>query len=228
MNIFADYKFINLTKNMKNLLSKLVVAFSILLLFSCAASYKPISPSNLNYTANRLDDGIIFSYKYDVLLEKGNRKYARKERNHNVKVVAVKITNHSDQALKIGEDIQFFSGNNLLIPMDPNTLKREVKQSTASYLLYMLLTPLKLNVTKTDEYGFETETYSIGYGVGPGVTLFNMAISGTANQNFSNEINNYSLNGTILEKGKTVYGILGFRNIGYDPLKIKVNKFSDI
>ncbi|MFC2151421.1 hypothetical protein ACFLSE_02755 [Bacteroidota bacterium] len=201
-------------------IKKAVLFILPVFLFSCAASYKPIYPPKLNYSAHRLDDGISFSYKYDVLSEKGNRKYSRKEEIKRIKLVAVKITNNTDSILKIGQDIQFYSGSNQLIPMDPNTVKHEVKQYTFSYMLYLLLTPLKLYVSD----GYNVETYSIGYGLGPGISLINMAIAGNANSEFSKELTEYSIVGVDLEKGETIYGMIGFKDMGYDPIKIKVNE----
>jgi hypothetical protein len=175
-----------------------------------------------------LNDGLSFAYKYDVLLEKGNKKYSRKENNKKIKLVAVRITNYTDYTLKVGEDINFYSGNKELIPIDPNIIKKEIKQYTGSYLLYLLLTPLKLHVTKTNELGYQTESYSIGYGIGPGVTLLNVAISGSANQKFADELNNYSIHGMELKKGETIYGIVGFRDLGYDPIKIQMEGNSNL
>lgn len=201
---------------------KWIVIFISLAMFGCAAGYKPISPTNLNYRTNSLNEGVHFSYKYDVLAEKGNKKYARKEISNNLKLVAVKISNYTDKSLVVGQDINFYSGYNLLVPVDPNIIKKEIKQSSASYLLYLLLTPLKLYVSTTNENGVSVETYPIGYGLGPGLSLINMAISAGSNQKFADEINNYSLIGTEIKKGETVYGLVGFRDLGYDHIKIKI------
>ena len=83
-----------------------------LILCSCAATYKPIMPENLNYTSNNLDDGILFSYKYDVLFETRNKKYAKHEEKERIKLIAVKITNNTGKKLSINNDLIFYAVKN--------------------------------------------------------------------------------------------------------------------
>jgi hypothetical protein len=63
---------------MKRLISKALILMYSFFFVGCAAIYKPINPPSLNYNSHDLQDGIGLSYKNDVLLEKGNRKYANK------------------------------------------------------------------------------------------------------------------------------------------------------
>ena len=71
---------------MKTNISK-VLLFTIAILFSgCAMYYRPISPEKLNYNILEKNDGIEFSYRYDVLKERGNKKMGKKELKSSVKI----------------------------------------------------------------------------------------------------------------------------------------------
>ena len=55
--------------------------------------------------------------------------------------------------------------------------------------MYLLLTPTKLTTINNGEMN----EYNIGYGLGPGLTLLNMAIAGSANSSFLYEMDTYDL-----------------------------------
>ncbi|MFC2151833.1 hypothetical protein ACFLSE_04830 [Bacteroidota bacterium] len=204
----------------KNIFKTLVI-FTIALLSGCASVYKPINPPTIKYTSHVLKDGISLSYKYDVLNEKGNRKYARREDVKSLKIISLKITNNTDSTIAIGKDVAFYCGSNQLFPLEPIVVKHSIKQAAPSYLLYLLLTPLKLFVTKTTATSVTTETYPIGYVLGPTLALGNMAVAGTANTNLLNELNTYNILNQNIEKGETVYGIIGLKDLSYNTISIR-------
>jgi hypothetical protein len=49
-----------------------------------------------------------------------------------------------------------------------------------------------------------------------------MVGAGGANQNFLKELNTFNLINKTIKPGETVYGIIGIRDIGYNPINIKV------
>lgn len=196
---------------------------TIILINGCASSYIPINPPSISYASHDLKDGISLSYKYDVLREKKNKKYSKKEIYNRIKIVSVKITNNTDSVVTIGNDFAFYSGNKQLSLIEPNVLKKVFKQSSASYLFYLLMTPLKLYVADNNS----VETYSIGYALGPILSVGNLLVASSANSTFQKELDLYSIINTNIEKGETVYGIIGLEGIGYDPIYIKnINKTS--
>jgi len=207
---------------MRNLIFKTLSILTIALLSGCASVYKPIYPPRINYTSHDLNDGISLSYKYDVLREKGNRKYARKEEMRNVKVISLKITNNTDSVIGIGKDVSFYSGYKQVFPMEPIVLKKSIKQNAPSYLLYLLLTPLKLSVTtNTNTMDPSIETYSIGYVLGPALALGNLAVAGSANTNLEQELYDYNILNRDINPKETVYGIIGIKGSQYDRLSIR-------
>jgi hypothetical protein len=191
---------------------------------ACAATYKPISPKTLNFNAHDLQEDISFSYKYDVLAERGNRKYAKKEEKRDIKLIAVKITNNSDSEIDIMRDLNFYCGQRQITPMEPLAVKNMIKQVVPGYLPYILFTFLNLTVTTQSTDGYDTnlntDVYHIGYFLGPGLTILNMATAASANGNLLKELNEYSIN-RLVKPGETVYGIIGVRGIDFSPITVR-------
>ena len=187
------------------------------LLGGCAASYKPIDPLTLNYNSHDLQDGMGLSYKYDVLRERGNRKFSRKEDSKGIKLIAVKVTNNSDTTINVGRDVVFYSGQNQIIPMEPLAIKNTIKQIVQGYLPYFIFTFLNLYVYK----GNTVETHRVGLVLGPSLTIGNMVVAGTANTDMLNELNEYNILNKNIGKGETAYGIIGVKDVGYSPISLR-------
>lgn len=193
-----------------------------LLMMGCAASYIPITPNTLNYNINDFQDGISFSYKHNVLRERGNRKYARKEIIKNVKLVAVQITNNTDTAFTIGKDALFYSGNSPLTLMEPMEIKKEIQQIVPAYLSYLALSFVSLQISETKHNEQTTNSYPVGLVLGPGLALGNMAVAGNSNKKMLNELYTCYINTITLKKGETVHGIIGIRSSDYLPISLKL------
>ncbi|HEY5590734.1 MAG TPA: hypothetical protein VIK55_06910 [Paludibacter sp.] len=205
---------------MKGFISKALIISVIFLLSGCATYYRPINPPTLNYRVHDLQDGIDLSYKYDVLQERGNKKYAKNEDKNQVRIVALKLTNFTDSTINIGRDALFFSGKTEIYPLEPLIVKNMVKQSTPSYLLYLLFTVTTFSFTMNGS----TTIYPIGYLLGPGLTIGNMATAASANRKLLNELNQYDLINRDVKKGETVYGIIGIRDNGFNPISLIITK----
>ena len=96
------------------------------------------------------------------------------------------------------------------------------------YLLFLLLTPLNLNIYNNSSNGYGTEvnnshSYPIGLVIGPGISIGNMVVASTANTNFYNELLSFTISRDI-ENGQTIYCLIGFRDIGYEPLNLKLKQ----
>jgi hypothetical protein len=183
------------------------------LLFSCASSYKPLQPNYSLYSNTTKLEGIDFSYRLGVLREKGNKKYAKREDRKAIRLASVKITNNTPSAFVIGQDVGFYTGNSEFILLDPKTLHKELKQGVPEYLLYLLLTPM--------QFHSGDDSTPIGLVIGPGLALGNMLGAGGANQNFLKELNTFNVINKTVEPGQTVYGIIGVRDNGFNPITIK-------
>ena len=200
---------------------KITLLFAIVVLLgSCASGYKTINPRTINYLSTSEDKGVKLEYKYELL----DKKYKKKELAKGVRLIAVKITNNSGRDLTFGRDIKLnYDNDSEIYIMDNNKVFTSLKQSAASYLWYLLLTPMNLYTTE-NQNGFQTQTSStpIGLVIGPGLTAGNMIAVGTANKKFQNDLSTYNLNGLTIKKGETASGLIGIRSDDYNSIKIKV------
>jgi hypothetical protein len=203
-------------------LKKIILSLAVItLLSSCASGYKTINPSNINYYSTATDKSVNLQYKYELL----DKKYKKKEVARGVRLVAIKVTNNSNEDLVFGTDVNltYDDGSKLYI-MENDKVYSSLKQSPASYLWYLLLTPINLYTNKSQN-GFQTETSStpIGLLVGPGLAGGNMIAASAANKKFQQDLLDYDINGVTIKKGESVSGIIGIRSDGYNSIKIKVN-----
>lgn len=198
----------------------LLGSFVIFFLCTCASSYKSINPSNLNYTYQPENDGLSFSYRANVLQDAGNKKYAKKEDRHDISVIAIKITNNTGRDLTFSKDLELKSGLKVFQPLDPKTVAFNVKQNSASYLLFLLLTPLKLYVGNS-ETGEVSET-PIGYAIGPGLALLNVAKASSANSSFKKELRDNDVYAQVIPNGETVYGLISLSGYNYSNLTLEL------
>ncbi|WP_298954900.1 hypothetical protein [uncultured Nonlabens sp.] len=187
-------------------------------LTSCASGYKMIEPEKINYVSTNVNDNVKLEYKYDLL----DKKYAKKEVKKGVKLVAIKITNDSEKDIMFGRDakLTYENGTEIYV-MENSQVFKTLKQSPASYLWYLLLTPVNLYTTGSN--GEQTSSTPIGLIVGPGLAGGNMIAAGTANKKFKTEMLEYNINGTLIKKGETKYGLIGIKSDSFDSLKLKID-----
>ena len=191
-------------------------SFLLFLFTGCASGYKVINPDKLNYSSRADDKSVVLEYKYGLLTQ----RYARKETNNGLKLVAVKITNNCGKDIIFGKDIKLtYTGGNELAIQDEKQVYNTLKQGWAGYLLYLLLTPAKLTTTSNGE---QTSSIPLGYAIGPGLAIGNIVAAGSANENFKNELLKYNISGTVIKNGETVFGLIGVKSDSFDALKIKL------
>lgn len=198
---------------------RLLIACSCLLfLASCASTYKPLRPDAAYYQASSSDNGVDFSYKLGVLREYGNKKYAKREDKKAIRIASVRIVNNTSTEFTIGKDAYFFAGNSEAYLLEPPILHKELKQGVGIYTLYFLLTTMTLNNGN--------ESIPIGLGVGPAVAIGNMTTAGGANKKFLAELDKFNLINKTIKPGETVYGLIGIRDIGYNPISLRFRSAS--
>lgn len=206
------------------------IKISLLLVFamflnSCASGYKKIDPKTINYGSKSIENNILLEYKYDLLA----KKYKKKETKNEIKLIAFKITNNSENDIIFGKDfkLSYENGNEVNL-IETQKLFKTVKQSPASYLWYLLLSPVQLySGTTTTSNGSYTETkpansFPVGLILSPGLAGGNMIAASSANKNFKNELMEFDIIGKTIKKGETVYGLIGLNSNSYDSIKIKM------
>ena len=103
--------------------------------------------------------------------------------------------------------------------MENDKVFKTIKQNSTPNLLYFLLTPLTFTVSAT---GSEPKSFPIGYVIGPGLALRNIIVSETANKKFKNEMLEYNINGTLIKKNETKYGLIGIISNSFESIKLKI------
>ncbi|PIQ19977.1 MAG: hypothetical protein COW65_17630 [Cytophagales bacterium CG18_big_fil_WC_8_21_14_2_50_42_9] len=188
---------------------------------SCASIFHSIDPQKIpfSYTENNAD--VQFSYAYDVLALKGNKKYLKKEIKNGMRVVAVRITNNSPQALQLNENLKLIVGINQATPIDPIIVSKDIKQGTWIYLLYTPLT-LTFSSTTTNSYGYIEPKNTSVFPIGPFIAAGNLLLAHSSNQNFRKELNKFNLLGKRIEPGQTVYGLITLHSLTAEPIKFEI------
>ncbi|MGZ3758117.1 MAG: hypothetical protein ACXVAY_06955 [Mucilaginibacter sp.] len=62
----------------------------------------------------------------------------------------------------------------------------------------------------------------VGYVLGQGLAIGNIAAATSANRNFKNELLKYNNHGMPIKNWETVYGPLGVKSDGFDAIKVKL------
>lgn len=199
---------------------KKFTTFCLLLVFvflmgGCAKRYYSIHPATIAYTASAKLEEVGLEYRYDVLHQNGNYKIARKEKRYNMKLVAVKITNNTDGVINIGHNAAFYNGSTIIYPMDAFSVKMHLKQSVPSHLFYLLLTPLTFSFNGSNPL-------PVGLALGPIISGGNMLTAASANKQLYTELLKYDILNRDIQAGETVFGLVCFKNMGFDPLTIKL------
>lgn len=200
------------------IIKTILLFIAVISLTSCASGYKTIGPKTINYISKDENSGVKLEYKYDLL----NKKYTDKEVKKGVKLVAIKLTNNSDQDLMFGREIKlaYENGNEVFI-MENDKVFNTLKQKSAFHLLYLLITPINLELVNSNG---SSSTIPIGLGLGPLLAGMNVVKASLANKKLKNELTESNLNGVIIKKGETKYGIIGIKADTFDSLKLKLDE----
>lgn len=126
----------------------ILIIVSTIILSSCASGYKYMQPEKIVYSNKLTEDGLQFSYFYNVLSETDNDDYSKKEIKSPIKVLAVKIKNETGRKLDIGEDVLFLKNGQPVETVSPKQVESQIKQGTLGYLFYLLLTPMNLTISR--------------------------------------------------------------------------------
>lgn len=191
------------------------LAIAALSLSSCASTYKPLNPSSAPFTFTEKTNGLVYSYQYDMLQLKGNKKYAKREPKNQLRVVAVKVTNTTDSTLHIGKDYKFLMGNSETAPIPPVVAAQQLKQGVPIYLLYLLLNFQSTTVVNgVVEKGPFIPT-------GPPIAALNMLIAADANSKFRKELVTQNITDKSVAPGETIYGLMTLHTVSAAPLRLE-------
>jgi len=193
-----------------------LLIISIIALTGCASGYKVVKPNKINYVSTNESNDVKLEYKYNLL----NKKYTDKEEKKGVKLIAVKLTNNSSRDLMFGREIKltYENGSEIFIYENEKVFNM-LKQKSMYHLFYLLLTPVNLTITNSNG---STNSVPIGLALGPVLAGGNLVKATLANKKFKNEIMEFNLNGTLIKKGETKYGLVGIKADSFDSLILKI------
>lgn len=184
------------------MMNKSLALLSLLLLCSCAASYKPIVPARLDYDEEETDGRLGYSFRTNILEDSGNKRYAQRGVKKEINLIAVKIENKSDKPIVFRRDIRMYAGNRPVYPIDPRLVGHSLKQPAPLYFIWSLLWVV---IYKCEGDDCTTIPLPVGLVIGLG----NFAVANTANEKFLNEIDANNIFDKEIAPGGTAYGIIG-------------------
>jgi hypothetical protein len=180
-------------------------AFFLLIVFvlsSCASGYRPINPKGRTFGSAVESNGIRYSTWNNILSDSGNKKYAKKETKKPVKLVALEITNTSDQPINFGRDVNIYMGDRLVQPVEPSVVYDQLRQRAG---LYMLWSFFCLTYTKCEGEDCSAVPIPLGVIIGIG----NASVAGSANKKFMAELAATNILTKVIAPGETVKGLIG-------------------
>lgn len=204
-------------KTLQALLPALVV---LVMLSSCARTYHPLEPASLRYTHHEDETApLSLGYRYNILTEKGNKKFSKAEEKRRLYLVAVEITNFSDRPMTLGKDFLLQAGNVPVAPVSKTRLYNRLKQNPGFFMFYMFF--IHLNIPSQLITGSSSAVVlPTGLILGPALSLGNLFKAKKNNQNFLAELNLYDLTDKQIAPGETVHGLVGLSHFSFAPLRI--------
>ncbi|MEZ4932580.1 MAG: hypothetical protein R2788_10730 [Saprospiraceae bacterium] len=106
---------------------------ALLVLTSCASNYHLTEPLTLSFDQPQdVQNGQAkISYRYNVLKEAGNRKYAKKEKQSGVSLLALRIENVGTDTLFFPGDFYVMAGRDSLYLLTSDEAGEALRQTTA-------------------------------------------------------------------------------------------------
>jgi hypothetical protein len=180
-----------------------------------------IEPKTINYVSKKENDDVTLEYKYNLL----DKKYAKKEGKKDVRLVAIKVTNNSGRDLIFGRDMTLiYADDKQVFVMDHQATFKSLKQSPASYLWYLLLTPINFTTSSSNGTSSSSSSFPAGLIIGPGLAGGNMIAAGSANKKFKQELMEFDINDATIPQGETRYGLIGIQSDSFDSMQLRVDK----
>jgi hypothetical protein len=196
-----------------------------LLISGCAATYHPLSLDNIKYTPGDTIKGISYGYRYNVLMEQGNKKYGEKENQKNIKLVAFSFTNTGLHKIDLVNDLEYFQySTRQIIPLESKTIAASFEQNPNKYyadLGLMLLNGYysEESTTNGDVTSSHFRIIPIGLIIGPILTIVNISTAKNANLLFSKDLEKYSP-AISIEPGQKIFVLIPFGDISEKSIQL--------
>jgi len=195
-------------KNIK-LFLLLIVSLSIT---SCASSYRPILPEEIEYINKTESQDVTLEYKFDLL----EKNYGAKSKRKGEHLVAVKITNDSETTISWNENfIITHEDGSEIYKTENDELYNTLRQKRFVYFAYA---PLSLITWKV---------YNVVIPVGliatSAIISSNSIKAKRSNERFKRNLDKYFLYDQSIMPGEVKYGLIGLKTQNQSPLKLTLN-----
>jgi len=202
-----------------------------LLLSGCASTYHPLQLDNLVYSPGDTIKGISYGYRYNILKEQGNKKYARKELEKNIKFVAFTFTNSSLKPINLVNDLEYYQyGTRKINPLDPNSIENAFEQDPDKYYADLWLMICNGYGVQSSTSGSNTSSHfifiPIGIIIGPEMTIVNISIAKKANLLFGKDLDIFTPF-SIIMPGQKTFVLISFGDISERPIRIRLKGKSE-
>lgn len=202
----------------------LIIPFLFICFFmltGCISIYKSIKPETIKYQDTIQSKSLCYSYKYDILKDRHNRKLYRKAEMHNIRVVAAEITNETGRKIILGKDVIIKSGNRLIKALSPETVRQKIYKTVPPYMTYFMLYLYQQEIHDED---CERQMYPIGLPIAIG----NLIMASKSNKKFLTELRRYNFFSTTLEPGEKKPVIISFYSDNENPLSFELNDLNNL
>jgi hypothetical protein len=198
---------------------KRMLAFLLIgsILISCASYFRPIVPQSMSYGVMQSGDEISYAWRYNVLAESKNKKYARKELNHGIQLLAVQVQNTGSEEIVLREHAKFYMGDKLVLPMEPQQIQQQVKQLSGLYMLWSLLWVI---ITTCDSFDCSIIPLPVGLVIGIG----NLGKASRANKDLLAELSANNILDKRIAPGETATGLVGIASGSLIPIEIRISR----
>ena len=198
----------------------------VILFTGCAVPYHKMSPAILEYTNTGENSVISYGSHFNVLKDFKNKRFAEKELQAKIKIVAFEITNLSEHSIDLENEVDYYQDSTgLLTPLKPVEAYLALKLSSRKYMPILFLS--FLNYYWTETYGSvpvqkkDFRMIPIGILIGPLLTLYNVESTRQSNIKLGEDLDKYSPYTRIAPGGKK-YVLNSFKDISNCPIHIVV------
>ncbi|MCB9033988.1 MAG: hypothetical protein H6553_09135 [Chitinophagales bacterium] len=207
-----------------------LVLVTVLLVSSCASTYKPFVVENFPFKElNTENSRIDYTARQGVMFNTSNTRYAKNEikKDEQYTLVAFKIVNKSDIPVAIKDLNYSCGGSTVITPISMESYLKKVNQKAALHWLWsaagivypkpaydeVVIGGVKTKVPKEDK-GFTKngKTY-IPIPVGLIYGAVNYGIAKKANNKMKKNVADYDLNQKVIQPHDSIFGVLPFKGI---------------
>lgn len=208
---------------MKKLKINLPLVLLVLVLTSCASSFKQINPEDQEFSHKVESDDLLIEYNPNILKYSKNTKFQKRADRKNLSFILGKFTNKSSESINLSEDVTFN-----IQPKEIKDSYSKLKQRPLTYYLALISVGFTVSSDGNSGGSIGINPYALVY------SIPNSIIASNANKKMREELNKYDIENKVLAPNESKYALITFENKGGSILdietikgaKVETNKYS--